>query len=229
MRVTALWRYPVKSVGGESLDHAEINGFGIVGDRHWAIRNNETGKFLTARREPKLLFASARYVDGTLDLHLPEGHTDLSTWLGYDVELIEAAPGVESTFENPLDVEREADWMEWQGPDGVFHDSKRNRISLLSEVSMGDWDLRRFRSNVIVDVGPEDELVGHAVRIGSCEFAFGKHIARCVMVTRPQPGIDRDLNVFKTINKERGGTLSVGATVTTPGTIAVGDEVAVLD
>jgi hypothetical protein len=45
-------------------------------------------------------------------------------------------------------------------------------------------------------------------------------------VTRPQPGgIDRDLDVLKTINAERASMLAVGGTVKTPGEISVGDEV----
>lgn len=52
-------------------------------------------------------------------------------------------------------------------------------------------------------------------------------IARCVMVTRPQPGgLERDLEVLRWVHRERGGTLAVGATVSRPGRVAVGDEVA---
>jgi hypothetical protein len=45
------------------------------------------------------------------------------------------------------------------------------------------------------------------------------------MVTRPQPGgIGRDTGVLKTVHRERDGFLAVGALVTRPGTVAVGDE-----
>jgi uncharacterized protein YcbX len=56
-----------------------------------------------------------------------------------------------------------------------------------------------------------------------------KPIDRCVTTTRPQPGIERDLDVLRTINRERAGNLAVGAMVTRPGVIALGDEVVVLD
>ena len=53
----------------------------------------------------------------------------------------------------------------------------------------------------------------------------GREIGRCVMVTRPQPGgIERDLDVLRTINRDRGGKLSVGARVARPGLISEGDE-----
>ena len=225
MRVVDLWRFPVKSLGGEQLERVEVGELGFAGDRQWGIRDVTTGKVLTARREPKLLFGTARLAaDGDVAITLPEGD-DLSAWLGYEVELVRAAPGVRGTFENPLDFEHDADWMEWTGPDAVFHDSKRTRFSLVSTTTLGDWDPRRFRTNVIVDGDGEDELVGRRVRIGTVEAEVTKQIDRCVMTTRPQPGIDRDLDVLRTINKERGGNLAIGCVATTPGAIALGDEV----
>ena len=50
-------------------------------------------------------------------------------------------------------------------------------------------------------------------------------IDRCVMVTRPQPGIDRDLDVLRTINRERETCLAIGCLVAEPGRIAIGDHV----
>ena len=229
MRVVGLWRFPVKSLGGEELDRVDVDALGLRGDRQWGIRDLATGKVLTARREPKLLFGSARLTEsGDVSLTLPDGHTDLSAWLGYAVELVRAAPGVRGTYENPLDFEHDADWIEWTGPEGVFHDSTRTRVSLVSTTTLRDWDLRRFRSNVIVDGDGEDAFVGQRVRIGSVAADVTKYIDRCVMTTRPQPGVDRDLDVLRTINHERAGNLGIGCVVTSPGTIAVGDAVEVV-
>ena len=48
-------------------------------------------------------------------------------------------------------------------------------------------------------------------------------IERCVMTTRPQPdGIERDLDVLRTIQRERDGCLAVGALVVRAGTVRVG-------
>ena len=45
------------------------------------------------------------------------------------------------------------------------------------------------------------------------------------MVTRPQPGgIERDLDVLRTVHRERAGTLAVGAISTSEGTVSIGDE-----
>ena len=90
--------------------------------------------------------------------------------------------------------------------------------------SLRDWDRRRFRINLIVDGINEDGLTGE-IAIGGAVISIRRPIERCVMVTRAQPGIERDLSVLKTIIAERGNTLGIGGTVATPGPIAVGDEV----
>ena len=37
MELVRLWRYPVKSMQGEPLEHALVDGHGIVGDRRFAV------------------------------------------------------------------------------------------------------------------------------------------------------------------------------------------------
>jgi MOSC domain-containing protein len=51
--VVGLWRYPVKSMMGEELNSAELTGRGLVGDRHFALRDRETGKFVGAKNPRK--------------------------------------------------------------------------------------------------------------------------------------------------------------------------------
>jgi hypothetical protein len=49
-----------------------------------------------------------------------------------------------------------------------------------------------------------------------------------VMTTRPQPGgIERDLNVLRTIVADLDGCMGVGTLVASPGTVSAGDEVIV--
>lgn len=60
-QVTALWRYPVKSLGGEQLEQIDIGARGLHGDRLWAVRDLERDVTATARRIPALLGATARY------------------------------------------------------------------------------------------------------------------------------------------------------------------------
>ena len=63
--------------------------------------------------------------------------------------------------------------------------------------------------------------------LGDAVLDVDMRIERCVMTTRPQAGgVERDLDVPQTINRERAGRLSVGALVTQPGTALVGDAFA---
>jgi len=230
MRVAELWRFPVKSLQGERLESATVTPDGIEADRRYALFDVETGFGLTARRVPELLFASARLVDGgQLEIALPDGSVArddeaLSDWLGRRVVLRSSDASLDRLYENPGDFERERDWAPFTGADGPFHDSARTRVSLVSTATLGAWDRRRFRSNIVLEGEGEDDLVGSSVAVGGAVLEVGKRIPRCVMTTRPQPGgIERDLDVLRTIARERDTYLAVGALVARPGTVALGD------
>lgn len=235
MRVAELWRFPVKSLQGERLDGVTVGVSGIEGDRAFALFDLDTGLGLTARRLPELLFASAHFVAPGVrpEITLPDGSlarddAALSAWLGCRVELRASTDEHARLYENPLDAEHEADWIVFDGAPGPFHDSARTRVSLVSTGTLGGWDRRRFRANVLLDGDGEDALVGSTVVIGAAGLDVTKRIGRCVMITRPQPGdLARDLHVLKTINRDRDGCLAIGARVSQPGTIRIGDPVVV--
>jgi uncharacterized protein YcbX len=234
MRVLELWRYPVKSLQGESLTTGEIGPEGLAGDRQWALFDVATGFGLTARREPDLLFAAARLrADGDVEIVLPDGTVTaeddvLSDWLGRPVALRSAAEVTERRrYESPEDdLDERSGWHDWEGAaGGAFHDNANGRLSLVSTATLGDWDRRRFRSNVVLDGGGEDGLAGARVRLGDAVLDVVELIPRCVMVTRPQAGgIARETAVLKTIHRERGGLLAVAALVRTPGAVRTGDR-----
>ena len=98
----------------------------------------------------------------------------------------------------------------------------------MSTTSLGEWDVRRFRTNIVVDGEGEDSFVGTTVQLGEARLAVQKRISRCVMVTRPQPGLERDLDVLKTVTLDREACLSVGALVTVGATVREGDELALV-
>src|SRR5262245_34118843 len=63
-RIVSLWRYPVKSLGGERIPHAEIlHTVGIPGDRGYALRDDRIGEIRGAKQIPSLLRCSARYLE----------------------------------------------------------------------------------------------------------------------------------------------------------------------
>ena len=230
MQVLELWRYPVKSLQGERCGSVEVGPEGFGGDRGWALFDTATGFGLTARRVPDLLFAAARATAGRPEVVLPDGTvTDddavLSAWVGRSVRLLPASYDGPRRYENPADVDTESRWDPFSGADGAFHDNATARITLLSTGTTGSWDPRRFRANVLLDGAGEDDLLGQRVRLGEVQLDVGEPVPRCVMTTRPQPGgVGRDTGVLKTIHREHGGTLAVGAMPVGGGRIAVGDQ-----
>ncbi|MBS1121311.1 MAG: sulfurase [Deltaproteobacteria bacterium] len=113
MRVLELWRYPVKSMGGERVDVTAIGDRGLHGDRLWALRDEERGVLTNAKRFPALLACAARFVrepapdvapgqipgvtitlpDGaTVGSDDPDVHARLSALLGHRVTLCALRP-----------------------------------------------------------------------------------------------------------------------------------------
>ena len=71
-RVAGLYRYPVKSMGGEELRQANVKWSGIEGDRRYAFVRTDDGQHLTqidfpwftGREYPPLVTYRAAYADG---------------------------------------------------------------------------------------------------------------------------------------------------------------------
>jgi uncharacterized protein YcbX len=230
MVVGEIWRYPVKSMGGERVEEADVGALGIDGDRRWGVRDLTTGRILTGRRAPDLLGATAHHLgDGALEVVLPDGtvvgpagaDATLSAWLDRPVALVPSSDPTGGAFEVPDVDERE--WTAHDVAGGAWHDSGRARVSVVSRTTLGDWDGRRFRSNLLVSGSGEDDLIGAEVAVGTAVLAVTKQIRRCVMVGRPQPGVEEDRSLLRTILRERSGTVAVGALVLTSGRIATGD------
>jgi len=209
-----------------------VTADGLDGDRQFAIYDVESGLGLTARRVPDLLFASACLrADGTAEITLPDGSVArddraLSEWLGRPVALRSAVTEAARRYENVVDFEHEttSGWEPFDGADGAFHDNPGARVSLVSTATVGSWDPRRFRANVLLDGEGEDSLVGSRITLGEATLDVDMRIERCVMTTRAQAGgIERDLGVLRTIARERDACLAVGALVIDPGPIHVGD------
>lgn len=126
--VAALWRYPVKSLGGEQVDRVEIGPRGLHGDRLWAVRDLERDVTATARRIPALLTATARYTSAVapdagpgnapeVEITFPDGtvmssndagvHSKLSEVAGRDVRLTALPPAEDTSLHRLSKHERE--------------------------------------------------------------------------------------------------------------------------
>ncbi len=73
MKVSQLWSYPVKSMVGESVSQVELSPLGIIGDRHWAIRDRERGGIRGAKKIGDLMKFTARRVGDAVEITLPNG------------------------------------------------------------------------------------------------------------------------------------------------------------
>ena len=59
LRLSALYRFPLKSAKGESLSRAGLDKLGLVGDRRWMLVDEASGRFLTQRADPQMSQLSA--------------------------------------------------------------------------------------------------------------------------------------------------------------------------
>lgn len=278
--VAGLWRYPVKSMGGERVDAAEAGQRGIAGDRGWAVVDVETGKVASAKRPKRwvgLLECAAAYVDepdpdggaATIRITLPGGRTIrsddpdrdrlLSEAIGRSVVLSHTVPE-DAAYE--LSV-RDAEGLQAAEPErltesqvglvappGTFFDTSTLHVLTTSSLDRlaaahpdGRWDVRRFRPNVLVelDAAPADGFVeaawvGRTLALGErAKTAVLAEMPRCVMTTVPQGDLPHDPAILRTLAEENkreieghGVYACVGvlSNVTAPGTVAVGDPVA---
>ena len=80
MKLDTIWQYPVKSMIGGTVESAELDEVGIVGDRTWAVRDEDAGVIANTRKLGGLMRFAARYGDGgSVTITLPGARTVAST------------------------------------------------------------------------------------------------------------------------------------------------------
>lgn len=75
--IAALWRFPVKSMGGEQLHAMELSVRGVVGDRAYGLVDKDTGRVASAKSVklfPNLLDCKAAFLEE------PRAGGDLPRW-----------------------------------------------------------------------------------------------------------------------------------------------------
>jgi uncharacterized protein YcbX len=211
MQIKEIWRYPVKSMAGETLSVADINRQGIAGDRIIQVRN-AAGRIFSARTRPKLLRHTAMLADNG-DV-LVDGRPWDSTEVALDVE--EAAGAgtrlVRSDAGDRFDV-----LPLLVTTDGMF-------------AAVG-YDRRRFRPNLViagVEGLAERQWEGARLRINETVIGMDDLRARCIMTTYDPDTGEQDVNVLRRIQREFGGVLGLNSYVINPGRVAVGDRVELL-
>ena len=251
--IVELWRYPVKSMQGERLQSVALDASGFTADRRFGVVTPE-GFVLSAKSEPRILAASATVrADGEVDIELPGGartasddldvDATLSAWLDRPLRLHRAGSDEQFTIHHHTDPEDETKTKDFSTPPGAYYDS-RSTVHLLSQSSLraarehyrdGQWDVRRFRPNVVVSFGDaapgddaafvEEAWVGTTVALGAVPAFVRKRTERCVVTTRAQPGLERDLEIYRSLKKNNHANLGIYLVPETAGAIAVGDTV----
>jgi uncharacterized protein YcbX len=231
--VEALFRYPVKSMGGERLEVADLGWHGLDGDRRLAFRRtDDRGGFpwLTASRLPELiLFAPQRRgpaVAETLPTHVrtPEGE-ELAIFgqeLATEVGRRHGSP-VEMVHLNR----------------GIFDEAS---ISLITSTTVGETcslaaqppDVRRFRPNILIASArsvpfEEDEWVGGVLSFGESREAAAIFVTnrdeRCSMVNFDPDSARPAAEMLKAIVRVRDNKAGVYSSVARRGRLAVGQPV----
>jgi hypothetical protein len=211
MTVTALWRYPVKSMGGERLESAELTETGLAGDRVVQVYDRH-GRVVTARTFPRLLRLHA-----TLDSD-GEPLVDGRPWRSREVgELVEAAVGPGARVERFDGLER--------------FDILPLLVCTDGAVSMFGRDVRRLRPNLViggVDGMAERTWPGATLRLPESEIALADLRGRCVMTTYDPETTEQDPGVLRDIVQRFGGRLCLNAAVARAGRVEVGHRVDVV-
>ncbi|WP_374980338.1 MOSC domain-containing protein [Pseudomonas solani] len=181
LRLSALYRFPMKSAIGERLQRAELDGIGLAGDRRWMLVDASNGRFLTQRALPQMSQLSALWnASGgltlstagrpSLDVALPDPNSDLrGTFIWKDSMLVpdagdEAAAWLSEFIGKPCRLvhvpnERARDIPGRLLPEEKVGFADGFPLLLIGQASLDDLSSRvgrplemlRFRPNLVVE------------------------------------------------------------------------------
>jgi len=147
---------------------------------------------------------------------------------------VEGLPLSDATIEFPLAMAEVGSFADLEPLHLLATSSIAHLASLLpgSEITEA-----RFRPSVVIDTGDatgfvENDWVGRTASLGGAKLELGLAAPRCVMTTRPQRGLPKDIRVLRTLVQENRQEfmgmqmpcLGIYAKVTQPGPISLGDE-----
>jgi uncharacterized protein len=211
VRLSEIWRYPVKSMAGERLSAVELRTDGVFGDRvvqAWDAR----GRILTARTHPRLLGHRATIgPDG-------EPRVDGLAWTDPEVtRRVEAAAG------------RGVRLRRFEGEERF--DVRPLLVATDGSLAAFGRDSRRLRPNLVisgVEGLAEREWQGRKVRVGRAVVGLADLRGRCVMTTWDPDTQAQDVGVLRDIARRFDGRICLNAEVLQAARIEAGDEVELL-
>jgi hypothetical protein len=232
-QVAELWRYPVKSLGGERLAHSDVGVRGFLGDRLWAVRDLEHDITASARRLPKLLTAVARYPSPVpsdagpgnvpeIEITFPDGtvmsssdrevNAKLSELAGRDVKLT-ALPPAEDTSLHRLRREHQTGALSTAALRDDFGVTEGEKLPDLSMIRMADLlTLGRYSTppGTFVDLAPVHVMTKTSLT------TIAADVGEDVDVRRFRPNV---LVALDDTNEELPEAQWVGAQVTLGGVV----------
>ena len=226
-----IFRYPVKSMAGESLESCSLGWHGFEGDRRFAFRRMEDSSgfpWLTAGRLPALLRyqpfwgKSGEESKPVLYVRTPEGK---------ELEAGSEALGAEIAKAYGKDVQL------MQFKHGIFDEASVSLISASTiqgvEAECGKpLDVRRFRPNLLIESNSaapfaEDQWVGRILQFGSDEgpeISITLRDLRCAMIGMDPDTAESDPAILKSVARINEVCAGVYATVTKTGVVSVGQK-----
>jgi uncharacterized protein YcbX len=224
-RVAELRRYPVKSMAAEPLEYVALGWHGFEGDRRWAFvrpgLERSDFPWLTMRERAEMGDYRPRFADPSRP---DDSRTIVGTPRGEDFDV--ADPTLAAALGDGVRVIKQNRGSFDIAPVSLISAATVQAISQAAEVAP---DVRRFRPNIVVDVGhepyDEDAWVGQVLHIGEAAIRVDQRDKRCVMVDVDPETSRRRPGVLRTIARRRSACLGVYGTTVTPGRIRVGDPV----
>jgi len=208
VKVTEIWRYPVKTMAGEKLQRVDIGPLGIEGDRVVHVED-AGGRVVTSRSHPRFLGHK-----GSLGAH-GVVMVDHRPWDGPEVaaEVVDIA-GLGARLVRYDGVER--------------FDVLPLLVATDGAIAAFGHDHRRLRPNIViggVEGMTEREWPGACLRIGKVLIGVQDLRQRCIMTSYDPDTLIQDKEVIRGIHQRFNGKLALDCFVIEGGEIAVGDEV----
>jgi uncharacterized protein YcbX len=247
-RISAIFRYPVKSMAGELLDVARLSWHGIEGDRRFAFRRltDKSGfPWLSASKLPQLLLYKPFCLDSNANIkngELLPTHVRTPDGKEYELRSNELRKEISSRYGSDVEL--------MNLKHGIFDEACISVISLGTVHSVAResgrgvdlCDLRRFRPNVVIETDSaepfaEDKWVGRTLMFGEGNSGAAPLAAptpaigvtmrdeRCVMVNFDPDTAERDSEVMKTVVRMNENFAGVYGTVVRAGELRVGQVV----
>ena len=231
--VEAIYRYPVKSMGGERLEAANLGWHGLNGDRRLAFRRMDDRSgfpWLSASRLPELLRFAPQRREGGAQGDLP---THIRTPDGRQMPVFgeDLATEVGRRYGAPVQM--------MQLKHGIFDEASISVIALdtvreIARLAGQSLDVRRFRPNVVVRLlrstpFQENEWLGGVLSFGEGDDAPAISVTmrdlRCSMVNLDPDSASAAPEVLKAVVRANQNNAGVYAAVTRIGRLAVGQTI----